>query len=104
MSEQIFIAVAKVEEVAPDTVKVVEVGGRSILLCNTKDRIFAVENQCSHAEEPLACGRIRNGWIACPAHGARFDLETGEAMNPPAKDPIVVFPVRLTGETIEIAV
>ncbi|MCJ8156079.1 non-heme iron oxygenase ferredoxin subunit [Sphingomonas sp. LaA6.9] len=104
MSEQNFVAVARVEDVPPGTVKAVDVGGRSILLCNSKDRIFAVENQCSHAEEPLACGRIRNGWIACPAHGARFDLETGEAMNPPAKDPIAIFAVRITGETIEIAV
>lgn len=104
MSEQNFVAVARVDEVPPGGVKVVQVGGRSILLCHTRDRIFAVENQCSHAEEPLECGRIRAGWIACPAHGARFDLETGEAMNPPAKDPIATFAVRITGETIEIAV
>lgn len=104
MSERNFVAVARMEEVAPGAVKVVEAGGCSILLCNTNDRIFAVENQCSHAEEPLECGRIRAGWIACPAHGARFDLETGEAINPPAETSIRTFAVRITGDAIEIAV
>lgn len=104
MSERNFVAVARMEDVPPDAVKVVEAGGRSILLCNTNGRIFAIENQCSHAEEPLECGRIRAGWIACPAHGARFDLETGEAINPPAETAITTFAVRITGDTIEIAV
>lgn len=99
-----FVAVAVLNEVSPDTVKEVQMGHLSILLCNSEDRIFAVINRCSHAEEPLACGRVRYGWIACPMHGARFDLETGEAMNPPAKDPIQTFPVRVVEGVIEIAV
>ena len=104
MTDFTFQAVAKTEEIPPDTIKEVQVGGLSILLCNSEDRFFAVINRCSHAEEPLACGRVRYGWIACPAHGAKFDLETGEAMNPPAKDPIRTFPVRVVGGMIEIAV
>ena len=79
MSEQNFIPVANISDIPADTAKVVEVGGHSILLCNSEGQFYAVANRCSHAEEPLACGRIKYGWIACPAHGARFDLETGEA-------------------------
>ena len=104
MDQPQFIAVAQRDELQPGSAKVVSVGGRSILLCNSDDRIFAIENLCSHAEQPLECGRIRNGWIACPTHGARFDLETGEPLNPPATEPIATFPVRMQGETVEIAV
>ena len=104
MDQPQFIVVAQRAEVQPGSTKVVSVGGRSILLCNSDDRIFAIENLCSHAGQPLECGRIRNGWIACPTHGARFDLETGEPLNPPATDPIATFPVRMQGETVEIAV
>jgi len=46
---------------------------------------------------------VRAGWIACPVHGARFDLETGRAMNPPAKAPIKVYEVRVVDDRIEIA-
>ncbi|MEO6718596.1 MAG: non-heme iron oxygenase ferredoxin subunit [Novosphingobium sp.] len=82
---------------------VIERSGRSILLCNSNDRIFAVSNICSHADEKLQCGRMSNGWIACPIHGARFDLATGAAKNPPAKAPIATYQVRIIDDWIEIA-
>ncbi len=104
MSDKKFVAVAKLEDLPPGGKKVVDVEGTEIILCNTKDRIFAVRNLCSHAHETLECGRIRNGWISCPVHGARFDLETGNPMNPPASLPIDTFEVRIEGDTIEVAV
>jgi 3-phenylpropionate/trans-cinnamate dioxygenase ferredoxin subunit len=104
MSDKTFVAVAKLDEVPAGTKKVVEAGGNQILLCHTSDRVFAVRNLCSHAYETLDCGRMRNGWISCPVHGARFDLETGMPMNPPASMPIDTFEVRVEGDTIEVAV
>jgi len=104
MAEPTFTAVAGTGDIPPDSVKLVEVGGRSILLVHNEGRIFAVENLCSHAQEPLACGRVKRGWIACPAHGARFDLETGEVLGPPATDPIATFAVRISGDVVEVAV
>ena len=103
MSEAKFTAVARSAEIVPDSVKVVEAGGRSILLCNHQDRLFAVENLCSHAQQPLECGRVKRGWISCPAHGSRFDLASGEALNPPATSPIAVFAVRIRGDMVEVA-
>ena len=103
MDDQMFVAVAKADEIAPDSAKAIQVAGVSILLCNSEDRIFAIASQCSHAEEDLTCGRIKWGWIACPAHGSRFDLETGQAMNPPATGPIRTFPVRIVGGVVEVA-
>src|SRR5215468_3211827 len=71
--------------------KAVKIGKTSVLLLNWKDEIHAVSNICSHAEEELECGRFGNGWIACPVHGARFDIVTGAAKNPPAKQPIATY-------------
>jgi 3-phenylpropionate/trans-cinnamate dioxygenase ferredoxin subunit len=82
--------------------RVVEIGGKAILLCNANGRIHAISNLCSHAAEKLETGRVSNGWIACPVHGARFDLATGRAKNPPAKQPIEVFVTRLVDGWIEI--
>lgn len=103
-NQQKFIAVAELLDVPVGASKPVEIGGRSILLCNSDGQIFAVENICSHAEEPLECGRIKSGWIACPAHGARFDLETGEPLGRPATKKIATFAVRIQGNVIEVAV
>lgn len=100
MSE--FVRVLKVEDVPPSTKKVVEIEGKPVLVCNSKDTLYAVTNICSHADETLDCGRMKAGWIACPVHGARFRLETGEAMNPPATEPIATYALRVVDGHIEI--
>jgi 3-phenylpropionate/trans-cinnamate dioxygenase ferredoxin component len=84
--------------------RVVTVDGLEVLLCRFEGQVYALENRCSHADEPLACGRVRLGWIACPAHGARFDLETGEALTGPATEPVRVFAVRVVDGAIEVEV
>jgi 3-phenylpropionate/trans-cinnamate dioxygenase ferredoxin subunit len=99
-----YIPVADANEIAPETAKLVQAGGRDILIVHSDGRFFAIQSQCSHADEPLECGRVKYGWIACPAHGARFDLESGEPLNPPASEPLRTYPLRITGETIEIAI
>lgn len=104
MSEKSFVAAAKLDEVPAGAKKLVTLNGIEILLCNTRDQVFAVRNLCSHAHEALDCGRMKNGWIACPVHGARFDLETGQPMNPPATLPIETYDVRIEGDTIEVAI
>lgn len=102
MSEKTFVAVAKLDEVPAGAKKQVSANGNDILLCHTNDKIYAVRNLCSHAYETLECGRLRNGWISCPVHGARFDLETGNPINPPASIAIDTFEVRITGDDIEV--
>ena len=104
MSEKPFIAAAKLDEVPAGTKKLVTLAGIEVLLCNSKDTLYAVRNLCSHAYEKLDCGRMKNGWISCPVHGARFDLETGAAMNPPAVMPVDVYPVRVVGDNIEVQI
>jgi 3-phenylpropionate/trans-cinnamate dioxygenase ferredoxin subunit len=104
MSENVFTAVATLDEVPAGEKKLVNVGGVPVLLCHSEDRVFAVRNECSHAYSTLDCGRMKYGWISCPVHGARFDLETGEPLNPPATEPIQTYPVRVVGNTIEVAV
>ena len=98
-----FARVLNVAELPPGTKKAVDVNGVSVLVCNSNEQLYAVSNICSHAHEKLECGRMSRGWIGCPVHGARFDLATGRAMNPPAKEPIATFPVRIVDDWIEVA-
>ena len=103
-TEKSFTRVLKTSDVPPGTKKAVEVGRKSVLICHSNDRFFAISNICSHANEKLECGRMSRSWIACPVHGARFDLATGRAMNPPAKLPIATYEVRVVDEWIEVLV
>lgn len=102
MEEKHFVAVARVDDISPGAVLAVEWAGLSILLCHSNGRIFAVENKCSHADEKLECGRMKSGWIACPLHGARFRLDTGMPMNPPATQAIRTFDLRIVDDVVEI--
>jgi 3-phenylpropionate/trans-cinnamate dioxygenase ferredoxin subunit len=104
MTSGSFVRTVREDEVAEGAPRVVDIEGKPVLLCRTAGHLHAVSNICSHAEEKLECGRIRGGWIACPLHGARFDLATGRAMNPPATRPIPVYEWRITDGWIEVAV
>jgi 3-phenylpropionate/trans-cinnamate dioxygenase ferredoxin subunit len=89
-------------DLPPGSKRVVAIEGKQVLLCNVNGTLHAVSNICSHAHETLDCGRMGNGWIACPIHGARFDLATGRAKNPPATQPIPVYGVRIADDWIEV--
>ncbi|MDR3417175.1 MAG: non-heme iron oxygenase ferredoxin subunit [Nevskia sp.] len=99
-----FHRVLSAAEVPPGTKKAVQVGDRCILICNSNQRLYAISNICTHAEKPLERGRMSATWIACPTHGARFDLATGKALNPPAVKPIATYEVRVVDEWIEVLI
>ena len=61
--------------------RVVEVGGRPVLLASHKGQIYAMDNLCPHMGAALADGQIReDGTIVCPRHHSAFDLRTGVVM------------------------
>jgi len=99
-----FVRVAQLADLANNRSLAVEVDGVRVLICNSRDRVFAVAEICSHAHESMATGRIKHGILCCPVHGARFDLETGEALNLPATEPIPTYPTRVVDGWIEVAV
>ncbi len=103
MDEPAFTAALPLAALEEGTTRLVNLAGADVLLCRDEEQVYAIENRCSHLEEPLACGKVKWGWIACPAHGARFDLATGVPMNPPATAPIKTYPVRIAGGMIEVA-
>lgn len=104
MSDKTFTPALPLHDLPVDGKTVVKFGRLPVLLCRTEDGIYALRNECSHAYAELDCGRIREGWISCPLHGARFDLETGEALKGPATEAVDTFAVRVTDGMIEVAV
>ena len=99
-----FTRFCKLEDVPPGSKKALKVNNTWVLVCNTKERLFAVSGICSHQAKPLFSGRVRNCKITCPVHGARFDLATGAALDLPATKPIPVYELRLVDDWIEVCV
>ncbi len=90
-------------EIPPGAKKHAKIDDTWVLVCNVKDRLFAVSAICSHQAKPLFNGRVRNCKITCPVHGARFDLATGEPLDLPATKPIPVYEVRVVDDWIEVS-
>jgi len=61
-----------------------EVGDLEILLCRVDGRLYAIEDNCSHADTPLSEGRLSGFQVNCPLHGASFDVRDGTHSGPPA--------------------
>lgn len=64
------------------------------------DEVHVVEDVCTHDGQPLGGGLVADGAIACPRHGARFDLKTGEALCMPATMPVKAFAVEIRGNEV----
>ncbi len=51
-----------------------------IVIFQTPEGYFAVENRCPHAGAYLHEGHIEHNILTCPWHGWRFDLESGQSL------------------------
>src|SRR6202142_1356124 len=85
-------AIESVHETAPLSA---EVDGIPIVVVRCGPSIYAVEDRCTHDGEPLGEAEVEACEIVCPRHGAHFCLRTGEALTPPAYEPVRVFATRI---------
>src|SRR3990170_6805794 len=92
MSE--LVKIATVDEVPVNGSKLVEIDNVRIALFNLNGEFYAIEDVCTHDGGPLVEGEIVNGHeVACPRHGARFDIRTGAALSMPAFEATIAYDV-----------
>ncbi|MCP5178959.1 MAG: Rieske (2Fe-2S) protein [Pseudomonadales bacterium] len=96
-----YRAIARVEQVRRNGSLAVEIDGLALLVCNADDVIHVIVNRCSHQDQPLAGGRIRNGFIFCPFHGMRYRLATGEGVGQLTRLPIRVLASRVVDGEVQ---
>jgi 3-phenylpropionate/trans-cinnamate dioxygenase ferredoxin subunit len=65
------------------------VGRDGIVVCRVAGQLYALDDNCSHADTPLSEGRLRGYAITCPLHGASFDVRDGSHAGPPAWEGVV---------------
>ncbi len=97
-----YRTITRVADVPANGSKLVAVDGQELLVCNSRDEIHVVENRCSHQDQPLDGGRVRNGYIFCPVHGMRFKLATGEAIGQLTRIPLCVFDSRIVDGEVQV--
>ena len=75
-------------------------GGRRILVCAYGGKLFAADAACTHEDADLSNGFLGPGGVRCPLHLSEFDLESGAPRNPPAKEPLRTYNVKIDGGEI----
>ena len=76
-----------------------------VAVFNVNGSFFAIRDVCTHEEAPLSEGQVlEDETIVCPWHGACFSLRTGEALTPPAIEPVQTYPVVLREDDIYVEV
>jgi 3-phenylpropionate/trans-cinnamate dioxygenase ferredoxin subunit len=97
-----FAVVAQTSEVEDPGSMLVEVDGRLVVLIHAAGHWYALDDVCTHDGGPLNEGPLDavEGTIACPRHGAKFDIKTGAALTMPATKPTVAHEVKLDGDRV----
>jgi 3-phenylpropionate/trans-cinnamate dioxygenase ferredoxin subunit len=96
------VPVARLEDVPEGTMHMAQVDGTDILLVHLDGRVRAMQGICSHEYFELDKGFLTRDSLTCALHLSRFDLGTGEALDPPAELPLVMWPVSVEDGTIMV--
>lgn len=65
---------------------------------------FATDGKCTHEAVHLADGLVLDDIIECPKHNGRFNYKTGKALRAPVCVDLKTYPVRLSGNQVEIEI
>ena len=99
----VFTKVCALSELPAEGVIGVEVDGEPVALAHAEGQIYAIRDVCSHAEVPLSEGEIYDHTVECWLHGSCFDLRTGQPTGPPATEPVSIYPVKIEGDDVYVA-
>lgn len=70
---------------------------------DAKGDFHAIDDLCTHGQVSLSEGEVDGDCIECWAHGALFNLKTGQP-SLPATEPVKVYPIRIDGTDILVDV
>lgn len=101
-----YVPIAEVNDLPNGERLFLEIDDLSIVVFNIAGDLYAIADVCSHDDSPLGDGELdpEKKAIACPRHGARFDIRSGKALTLPAVVDIPAYPVRVKDGQIEVGV
>ena len=98
-----WVTVARTADVPDGELAAAPLDGLELVLASVGGEYRALAGECTHAGCALAYdGELEGGNLTCQCHGSVFDLSTGEAIGPPATEPLAVYRVRVEGEEIQV--
>ncbi|MEZ6109516.1 MAG: non-heme iron oxygenase ferredoxin subunit [Pirellulaceae bacterium] len=102
MSE--FVRIAGVADIPDPGKQLFEVDERIVVLFHVAGEFYCLDDVCTHDGGPLGEGALDGCAIACPRHGAKFDIRTGKALTMPATEDTVAHEVKVEGDSVFVRI
>jgi 3-phenylpropionate/trans-cinnamate dioxygenase ferredoxin subunit len=99
-----FTKVATASEVVDAGKMMYEVDDRLVVLVHVEGQFYCIDDVCTHDGGPLGEGQLCGFELACPRHGAKFDVRSGAACTMPATEGTVVHEVKVEGDDLLVRV
>jgi nitrite reductase/ring-hydroxylating ferredoxin subunit len=84
----------RISEVQPGSVLLMG----DVAVFSVEGGFCATQAKCTHRHGPLSEGTLDGSTVACPLHGAQFNVWTGAVLRGPAMDPLKTYRVTVDGE------
>ena len=100
-----FVRVGALGEIPEGEVRAYELPSGRVAVAHVEARLYAFADACTHAGCALSEGTFddREATIECASDASVFDVETGEPIDGPARDPLPVHAARIVDGWIEVA-
>jgi len=99
-----WLQVARTEDMPSGTIVRIDNDGEPIAVVSLDGEFYAVSDLCTHMEVELHEGELEaDGELTCPAHGAKFDVRTGEVLGPPAFEDLATYSVRVDDGVVYVS-
>ena len=99
-----FIKVAAITDLPDPGRQLVEVEDRIVALFHVGGEFYCIDDVCTHDGGPLSEGKLVDFAIACPRHGAKFDIRTGKALTMPATEDTIAHEVKIENGQVYVRV
>lgn len=97
-----FVLVGKLEDFSSNELKSFDVEGVEVMGVIVDGTPIVASRICTHKYFDLTKGIYADGYITCTLHTSTFDLEDGAALNPPATDPLLMYPTKVEDGNVYI--
>ena len=97
-----FVKIAKTTDIPDPGKETFEIDDSVVVLFHVDGQFYCLNDVCTHDGGPLGEGQLCGHAVACPRHGAQFDIRSGAAFTMPATEGTVVHEVKIDGDDIYV--
>ena len=99
-----FVQAAKVSDIADPGKLMLELDDRLVVLLHIDGQFFCMDDVCTHDGGPLGEGQLCGHDLACPRHGAKFDVRNGAVLTMPATEATIVHEVKIEAGNVFVRI